>query len=201
MKLLAIAAALTFGTGIVNDAGATIIVDQTFHEAGGFGVSAPSSDYFSFRRAQTFTVGINGILNSIAVFGDRQFYKINILSTLNGVPTTILGMSSQYQATGRSTTFDVSALNVNVVVGDVFAFEVKGEGMLDGSNGYSGGSDFFINPDFGINSFKFNGRSDTFFVTTVDGQSVAVPEPGSIGLFLIAGISMLALRRRFVSME
>jgi hypothetical protein len=201
MKLLAIAAALTFGIGIINDAGATIIVDQTFHEAGGFDMSTPSRDYSSFRRAQTFTVGINGILNSIAVFGSSQFDSINILSTLNGVPTTILGMSSQYQATGRSTTFDVSALNVNVAVGDVFAFEVKGWGMLDGAYGYSGGSDFYINPSFGINSFTSNSSSDSFFVTTVDGQSVAVPEPGSIGLFLIAGISMLALRRRFVSMK
>jgi len=194
MKNFAAVAALMLG--IVGNACATVIVDQQYYSdernANGAG------SYSDFRRAQTFTVGVDGLLNSVQVFG-LNFRSINILNTSSGVPQTILGSTDVFQSAGDAFTFDVSALGISVAVGEVYAFEVIGGALSGDAIGqYAGGSDFFINPRTGDTSFTPT-RFDSYFLTTVDNLEVAVPEPSSAALLLIAGAAIASSRRRFTA--
>ena len=138
--------------------------------------------FSDFRRAQTFTAGLSGFLDIVELEVENfASGTLNILATSAGVPTgTILGSSSIFTSRDNFRRFDLSALGLAVNPGDVLALELVGSGRWVGSstNVYNGGSDFFLNPSFGINSFTAN-TADLNFRTFVSDRLVT-PEPEPI---------------------
>ncbi len=147
----------------------------------------------SFRRAQTFTVGMGGILHSVEVEADEP-EELRILSTAKGVPTyTTLATSTSVTSSASFHLFDLTAANLSINSGDVLAIELVkvGEpghvshywtGTFElGGGYYPGGSDYYINPDYGATTWTQNLDDDWNFRTYV------VPEPGSLVL-LGAGV-------------
>jgi hypothetical protein len=180
---------------------ATIVVDQSFTgiKTVGSGTTYPPDT--RFHRAQTFTVGIDGILNSVTVFDDGTSdpFGINILDSIAGTGN-IVGNSTLFQRNGEALLFDVSALGILVHVGDIFAFEVLADMYISGSfnGGYLGGSDYFINvnpPYVNVTTYTAN-SSDAYFITTVDNGLTAVPEPSIFALFAIGLLGAGLARRR-----
>jgi hypothetical protein len=116
---------------------ADTVLDQeytTFNARAAF--SGELDPALEFRRAETFTVGVAGTLSEIHIFfrGSSTFTGLNILSTLNGVPTTNAPL-----ATGsfQSADFDVTGggvavftTSLPVTVGEVLAIEPIATGIV-----------------------------------------------------------------------
>ncbi|WP_099882188.1 PEP-CTERM sorting domain-containing protein [Massilia violaceinigra] len=174
--------------------------------------SSASISWDTFRRAQTFTVGVSGFLNSVQVFttGTKDtFDNMNILDRVEGTGN-IISTSQLVDKTWSTVTFDFRPYNIAVKAGDVLAFEIfgKSEGDMQvveyygvnnsaWNDSYTGGSDFFINPDFGYTTFTPN-PIDAYFVSTVDNGVPAVPEPSHYAMLALGllCVGALASRRR-----
>ena len=162
--------------------------------------------------AQTFTVGVTGTLASVefnvlktsGTTGDLSF---DIRSLVGGVPellmadaltTSTISSSLINTAGGAWTTIsvDVSAANIAVATGDMFAFVLNspiGESFsvqTDYTNAYAGGQRYSQNGDgnFFFGSFS----ADLAFKTTV----TSVPEPTIITLFALGLIGLGIARGR-----
>jgi hypothetical protein len=138
--------------------------------------------------AETFTVGVAGTLSEIDIFinatGSPNFTGLNILSTLNGGPTTFPLATGLFQsAAGGVAVFTTS---LPVTIGEVLAIEplvplgdvahvhgwpanhvqsctvepTQNVSLCVGSvepGAYPGGDDYFLNPDILIFSFIRDG--------------------------------------------
>jgi PEP-CTERM motif len=195
---LAVLLSITFSATCGN---ATVILDQS-SPIGSAEFSA-SSDSFSFRRAQTFTVGVTGTLVEVDVasFTSSTMGFLNLLSTSGGVPSTIL-QSTSIQSLVNDNGFLDFSVSLDVTAGEVLAFEYVDHSSgvaLDGTGPgqYSGGQGFFLNPDANVNSFAGSGF-DEGFRTFVDNGVSAVPEPSTWAMMILgfAGIGAMAYRRK-----
>jgi hypothetical protein len=210
--LIALSAALTLICPAA--AQATIVQDQSYLVSNGVTFSSTTTDITSFRRAQTFTVGVTGTLVEIDLSIDPisispfSTGSLNLLSTSAGVPTAILQTSPTVTNTLVGGFLDFT-FSLNVIAGEVLAFELvttrnpslASPLFMKGSSpgGYAGGSDFFLNTDFTppINNFTPT-TGDANFRTFVDGPVSPVPEPSTWAMMILgfAGIGFTALRKR-----
>ena len=152
-------------------------------------------------RAQTFTVGVNGVLSTIEFLTGTGFSdRLDILSTFEGVPfgggpltPTVLGTVQTGVKQGNWLSYDVSALNISVTAGDVLAFKIWA-GSAFNSGAYTGGGAYFFVTLPGVNTWLSSGDSDLIFRTYVeDGSAAPVPLPAS-GL-LLGGVALAGLVR------
>ena len=187
--VLALSAGLA--VAVCGAARATVLLDQV--SLPGSGASGNASNGGTFGRAQTFTVGIAGVLDSVEVtmdFGTPT--TLRILATSGGLPvggaagSTVLATSSSATASGTTFTFDLSPAALAVAVGDVLAIEIFGGNWLYSDDPYAGGSSYFFNVGgtFSVDTWT-SGSADTAFRTFVEDAPVltAVPEPASLALF------------------
>ena len=201
---LSIAAAFVVLVGNPYATRAATVLDQEY--TANNGSSAFSNNFNTFRRAQTFTVGVAGILSDIDIFftgAAGSFTGMNILSTANGVPTTTVVGNGSFQSMSSGVADFTTSLPVTV--GEVLAIEpiVAAFSPTWSSNSpgtYSGGQDYFINPSFGINNFTPSGLANNFrtFVTT--GAPPEIPLPPAIYLFgsALGGAFWMSRRKRSV---
>ena len=188
---------------------ATPMLDQANEPpfAGG-GVSS------SLYRAQTFTVGIDGILSGFEVylnsFMDGNSSDFEIWNTVGGLPEPIPGtpLASATLSFDSGPGFqfaDISSFNLSVAVGDVLAIVQIGGSTPGGatweanSNSYAGGDGYTtISTDptgpWQLPSFNL----DHGFRTYVDNGVAGVPAPGTLALFALGLFGLARLRRRKV---
>jgi hypothetical protein len=156
-----------------------------------FITSYPSLSDGTFRRAQSFTVGLTGKLDHVAMRGVPGS-EMRILSTAGGIPTfTILASTSSFSVDANGwINWDLSTSGLIVAPGQILAMEMTAtqnpfEAIWETGAGYAGGADYFLNTQFGFPDFTFNpDDDDQFFRTFVEIQAGEVPEPASF--FLIA---------------
>ena len=159
-------------------------------------------------RAQTFTVGVDGVLSTIEFLAGAGFSdRLDILTTASGVPfgggpltPLVLGTVHTGVTQGNWLSYDVSALNISVAVGDVLAFKIWAASAFN-SGAYSGGGAYFFVNIPGVNTWLSSGDSDLIFRTYVEDGSAApapVPLPAS-GLLLgavAAAAGLVGVRKR-----
>ncbi len=169
--------------------------------------------------AQTFTVGITGVLDSVTVKGGRanlpiEPLLIDVRLTVAGVPTesdaganilgsVVLAPGDVPQAYGDIVA-DLSGFAINVSVGDVLAIVVRsatgssadpGYYELRGRapGGYDGGGAFVrIGAGDTWHPYASFPTLDIAFSTYVN----PVPEPGSIAILVAAALGLTASRPR-----
>lgn len=176
------------------------------------------SDGSGFGRAQTFTVGIAGILDSIdAAFVSTSSIpspstpSARIIATSGGTPiggaggSTVLAESSVVSNVGDVFTFDFSLASLAVSIGDIFAIELFGDYRWQAARGfttddfYTGGSAFLFNTDFGVSNWTESANTiDANFRTYV---TTAVPAPPSIALLGLGLAGIGYSRKRFNQIE
>jgi hypothetical protein len=197
-----------------SQARAVPVLDQIYLDPrfGGVGTALPEASHPDglFRRAQTFTVGLSGLLNSVDIIaGIGEFpgapgASMQILATANGVPTfTVLASVDFFE---RSTdgwfVWDLSSANLTVTPGQVLAMEMIGGGFLGFTPGaYTGGADYFLNIIQGFPNFTLNPNTDIFFRTFVGTgpreDLIRIPEPSAIWLLLFGCFAVYWVHFRF----
>lgn len=166
----------------------------------------------SFRRAQTFTVGMDGTLDHISVHFNGAVTiwdpgvaeRMNLIRVENGVPgTTIASTTARTLSTidvgpqwdpAYVGDFDFSSLGLSFQAGDQLAFEIDGGWLQWYEDVYAGGSDFYLNPSYGIMNWTANTVADLGFQTYM----TPVPLPSAL-LLLVSGIASVfgLVRRQF----
>lgn len=176
------------------------ILDQSYDAS--VGANSSLAIYSGQSLAQTFTVGLNGYLDSVSLMLNRHtpstngFFTLNLLSTTAGSPDDLgtVFFSHTYSVSdllgegafaNTYSNFDTSAANIKVAAGDVLAMSVSHEGGNDnwlvwdgaGSNPYAAGQSFAKN---GVTSNQWLGdtvehQKDLGFRTFVDTTRTAGP--------------------------
>lgn len=184
-------------------ANAVPILDQDNFASNGGGGGLVSNTS-NFGRAQTFTVGLAGLFDSLDVrLLGGSVTQARILATTNGTPiggaggSTVLATTSLVSSVGNILSFDFSASGLAVNVGDAFAIELIGSGTWSGSprGTYAGGTAYFFNSDSRIYNWRASESWDWDFRTYVD-VPASVPEPGTLALLGIGLLGMCAARRK-----
>lgn len=193
--------------GFSATARATVMLDQA--HTGPFSATSFVGNGSSFGNAQTFTVGLAGILDSVEVpvLGGSPT-TLRILATAGGVPiggaagSTVLATSSSVTSVANLYTFDLSAAALAVAVGDVLAIELIGTGFweLSFGNAYAAGERYVF--DTGVfspvpvNNWTVVPGQDSLFRTFV--EVAMIPEPSALALFAagLAGLGFAARRSK-----
>jgi len=125
--------------------GATPVLDQIYFDPLTNTSGGPSVADNSFRRAQTFTVGLGGTLDHVQMRGDAGS-SMRILATTGGVPTfTVLASTGSFLTTGDGwISWDLSSSGLAVTPGEVLVMDMLG-GSWGGHTpgGYAGGAGYF----------------------------------------------------------
>lgn len=193
--------------GFSGPARATIMLDQA--HTGPLSAGSFVGNGTSFGLAQSFTVGLAGILDSVEVPVDGGApTTLRILATASGAPiggaagSTVLATSSSVTSVAGLHTFDLSAAALAVAVGDVLAIELIGTGFWRVSLGdaYAAGSSYsfdtgVISP-VPVNNWTIAPGVDGLIRTFV--QVPMIPEPSALALFAagLAGLGVAARRRK-----
>lgn len=194
-------AVLTGTVGVAPQAEATLVLDQNNYPGHVIpGTYHVGFDNGTFGRAQTFTVGVRGILAKIGVeFTTAGVTSdLRLLTTVGGVPTfTDLGDIHAISVGGGALTFyDLSSLNIPVTVGEILAFEpISTPLSAVVTSGYKGGQiyDFSLphnQKDWGPGTPGLSFAFETF---------VLVPEPNSVAVLGVALLGVAFARRRRVA--
>lgn len=209
-----IALILSSGTNV----SASVLDQHSFTELSpsNAGVASLSDSLGNFRRAQTFTVGFDGYLDSVLVefngavpyWPSGTIQEMRLLgTTASGIPTdNILATVNTYSLDSVFGSFNFSASNLYLSAGSVLAFEVIGGGAIQVNNStdisspyypsYQGGSDYYINPAYGINDWTQNAGADLRFQTYMN----PVPLPAAAWLFGsgLIGLFGVSIRKTLV---
>ena len=209
-------AAVATLTSAVARLDAAPVLDQSFLPSGGARgvINSRPVDW-----AQTFTVGVGGVLDSV----DVQIFRatattadllFDIRSTVAGVPiesdvATLISVALPPARVPTTATFvnvDVSSANIAVSPGDVLAIALRSTTVTPAdyswilqSSGttYSGGTAFFRVPDVNITTWTISSANqDQGFRTFVNAGVAAVPEPTSLALAFTGAFGLLFVRRR-----
>jgi hypothetical protein len=213
-RVLTIVGAFALATSMAEPAKADpIVLDQQhlpppeFPGVGSTSARITASD-FSFRRAQTFTVGREGRLVRVDVLlsgPSSADIRLQILDTVGGVPIfrVLGGTNHATVATDGWWTFDLATGGIPARAGAILGIELVMDataccaawlGQTPG--GYPRGGDFFNN---GEPFFLSNPQLDNFFRTY---QDVApVPEPRTVVLTLFGVLIFLSLQRKRFAMR
>jgi hypothetical protein len=209
-KVFTLAAALTLCLFQAKEVVAAPILDQSFDATGG---TASQAIYSGQSLAQTFTVGIDGYLDSVSLMLNRYSdttdgdFTLNIFSTSSGTPDEVgdIFFSQTYSVfdlAGDSafdfnyTSFDTSSANINVSAGDVLAMSVTHTG--DNNNwlswdvnyelDYTGGEGFYKNGlsnSLWATSIPVDRGFQTFVDSTRIVSPAQVPEPSTLALLCL----------------
>jgi hypothetical protein len=212
MRVRGFATAVALGFVVLvaaRHANAAVVLDQQNVFVSAIGDTANA---FSQEVGQTFTVGVAGELAQVDVYLARfPFTTDNLVfrlyNTTSGLPNAQLGTDLTLPPAAVSTTaadfesFDVSAFNLNVNVGDVLAFSIISTGStsyilpFSETQLYAGGQPVRRVMNAPPDPWQPNPGvvRDYGFRTYVD----AVPEPTGLAPLLVA--CALALSRRRVS--
>jgi hypothetical protein len=196
------------GAGVT---GADVVLDQQNVFVSAIGDTANA---FSQEIGETFTVGVAGELAQVDVYLARfPFTTDNLVfriwNTSGGLPSTQLGTDLSLTPAAVSTTaaefesFDVSAFDVNVGVGEVLAFSITSTGSTSyilpysETSLYAGGMPVRKVANVPPTPWEANPgvTRDYGFRTFVD----VVPEPGAAAMLAVGGLAAslpTRLRRR-----
>jgi hypothetical protein len=180
---------------------ATPILDQSFTSGGSSSLGNAIGECCDF-AAQTFTPGLSGLLTEVRVdiIGTGQLH-IDVESVSAGVPNGVV-LGSATLGTGNSSLSDpiIFVQLIQVVAGmqyAIIASEIGGVGSWGGGTGdpYSGGElrDLLRGTSTWINE---GAGYDAHFQTYVEVPHGAVPEPGTLPLFIVAMSTLAGLRLR-----
>ena len=168
------------------------------------------------RPYQSFTVGASGLLSGVDVFVESrgnttEALTLDIISTANPFGPVFASqtvMASGIPADPSFLSFDLSASNLTVTLGDQLSWRLRSAQDFSGNvneyitfanmgGGYAAGEG-----QHWISLFGFqNDGVDFYFRTFVDSPSGQVPEPSSILLTLAALGGVCVARRRATGMK
>jgi len=155
--------------------------------------------------AQTFTVGITGVLTDVDVLVERNGFadlRFDIRSTVNGVPIANEALALASITVPASTIpfpvsfldFDISAFNMHISQGDVLAIVLSDnarwfadDDLYPGGAAYSRGS-----PDSAFAPILPAGFQDVGFQTFV--EPISAPEPSALILISTSMIGLICFR-------
>ena len=137
---------------------------------------------------QTFTVGLNGKLDSVAVSTLGGNTTIQIYDTVSGFPNDLLATNSAYQPTGEWNTISFSQYNIPVYPGEQLALVATGVGLINATNGdYAGGTGLYARP---IDGQPWQQTVEGLaFQTYVD--VTPAPEPCTLSLLCVGAIGLV----------
>jgi hypothetical protein len=200
--------AIATGLLPLSEAKASVLLDQSYLVSDGTIFTSSAQTDPTFRRVQTFIVGLTGTLTEIDVAvtnAPTGPFTLNLLATVLGTPTNVIVTSPTVNLTAVGGFMDFF-FSQPVFTGEVLGFELVAPShstalVISGKTvgTYAEGSDFFINTASHppVNNFTSSGGDENFRTFVDTGVTAAVPEPSTWAMLLLgfAGIGFAGYRR------